>query len=98
MPSLGLAAILFIPAALGKFIDVAAPALRIVKRPVAILLGLRMIPRAEIAMVIAYQCHQLGDDIVPDNVFSAMVLVAIITSIVAPLMLRSLLVGQPNGQ
>ena len=57
-----------------------------------------MIPRAEIAMVIAYQCHQLGDDIVPDNVFSAMVLVAIITSIVAPLMLRSMLVGQPNGQ
>ena len=51
-----------------------------------------MIPRAEIAMVIVYQCHQLGDDIVPDNVFAAVVLVAVMTSIVASLMLRTLLV------
>lgn len=93
-PSLGLVGILFVPAVLGKFLGVAAPALRIVRRPEAVLLGLSMIPRAEIAMVIAYQCHQLGEDIVPDNVFSAMVLVAIITSVIAPLILRSLLAKQ----
>jgi Kef-type K+ transport system membrane component KefB len=94
VPSLGLAAILFIPAALGKFIGVAAPALRIVKRPDAILLGLSMIPRAEIAMIVVYQCREFSDDIVPENVFAAMVLVVVMTSIIAPLILRSLLVKQ----
>ncbi len=91
-PSFGLAAMLFIPAVLGKFVGVAGPALRIVGKTDAVLLGISMIPRAEIAMVIVYQCHQLGDDIVPDNVFAAVVLVAVMTSIVASLMLRTLLV------
>ena len=90
--SLGIATILFIPAVLGKFLGVAIPALRIVKKRNAVLLGLSMIPRAEIAMVIVYQCHQLGDDIISDNVFAAVVLVAVMTSIAASLILRSLLV------
>ena len=74
-PSLGLAAILFIPAVLGKFLGVAAPALRVVKKTDAVLLGISMIPRAEISMVILYQCYQLDVNIVPDNVFTAMVFV-----------------------
>ena len=90
--SLGIATILFIPAVLGKLLGVAIPALRIVKKRNAVLLGLSMIPRAEIAMVIVYQCHQLGDDIISDNVFAAVVLVAVMTSIAASLILRSLLV------
>ena len=94
VPSLGLAAILFIPAALGKFLGVAAPALRILKRPDAVLLGLSMIPRAEIAMVVVYQCREFSDDIVSENVFAAMVLVVVMTSIIAPLILHSLLVKQ----
>lgn len=94
-PSLGLAGALFIPAAMGKFIGVAAPALAIVRRLDAVLLGVSMIPRAEITMVIVYQCRQLGDDIVPNNVFAAIVLVAVITSVFAPLVLRSMLVKQP---
>jgi Kef-type K+ transport system membrane component KefB len=93
-PSLGLAAILFVPAVLAKFIGVAGPALRIVKRPDAVLLGLSMIPRAEIAMVVVYQCRQLGDDIVTETVFGAMVVVSVMTSILAPLILRSMLVRQ----
>ena len=94
-PSIGLACILFIPAALGKFLGVAAPALRIVKKADAVLLGLSMIPRAEIAMVIVYHCRQFGDNIVPDNVYAAMVLLAVMTSIFAPLVLRFLLIKQP---
>ena len=88
MPSLGIAVILLIPAMLGKFVGVAAPALRIMKKYDATLLGISMIPRAEIAMVIMYQCHLLGDEVVPDEIFSAMVIVAVITSIFAPLVLR----------
>ena len=92
--SFGLAAMLFIPAVLGKFLGVSVPALRIVKKTDAILLGISMIPRAEIAMVIVYQCHQLGGDIISNNVFSAVVLVAVMTSIAASLILRNLLVRQ----
>ena len=92
--SFGLAAILFVPAVLGKFLGVAIPALRIVKQRNAILLGLSMIPRAEIAMVIVYQCHQLGGGIVSDNIFGAVVLMSVMTSIAASLVLRSLLAKQ----
>lgn len=88
IPSLGMVLILLIPAMLGKFIGVAAPALRIMKKYDAALLGISMIPRAEIAMVIMYQCHLLGDEVVPDEIFAAMVIVAVITSIFAPLVLR----------
>lgn len=97
-PSLGLAGILFIPAVLGKFLGVAAPALRIVKSPDAVLLGLSMIPRAEIAMVVVYQCREFSDDIVPENIFAAMVLVVVMTSIIAPLILRYLLAKQAMNQ
>jgi Kef-type K+ transport system membrane component KefB len=98
VPSLGLAGILFVPAALGKFLGVAAPALRIVKRPDAVLLGLSMMPRAEIAMVVVYQCREFSDDIVPENIFAAMVLVVVMTSIIAPLTLRYLLTRQAINQ
>lgn len=89
--SIWLALILFIPAVLGKFAGVALPALRIVPKYDAVLLGISMVPRAEIAMVIVYQCHALGDDIISDGMFSAMVLVAVMTSVFAPLVLRYLL-------
>ncbi|MGF1761577.1 cation:proton antiporter [Photobacterium sagamiensis] len=93
--SLGLAAILFILATLGKFFGVAVPALLITKKYDAILLGLSMIPRAEIAMIVVFQCQQLGDNIVSNKVFATMVLVSVTTSITAPLILRSLLVKSP---
>jgi Kef-type K+ transport system membrane component KefB len=92
--SLGLAAILFVPAALGKFLGVTTPALLIMKKREAALLGLSMVPRAEIAMVIVFQCRQLGGGLVSDEVFSAMVLLSVMTSIFAPLVLRRLLAAQ----
>ena len=97
-PSLGLAAVLFLPAVLGKLLGVAGPALRIVKSHDAVLLGLSMIPRAEIAMIIVYQCRQLGGDVIPEEIFAAMVLVAVATSITAPLILRPVLLRQSRSQ
>ena len=91
--SLGLAAILLVPAVLGKLIGVILSAKRIVSKHDAVLLGLSMVPRAEIAMVIVYQCHQLSSTVVPDKIFSAMVIVAVVTSIIAPLLLRSMLMN-----
>ena len=89
--SIGMACILFVPAVLGKLIGVAAPALRVVEKRDAILLGISMVPRAEIAMIIIYQCSIFGSNIVSDEVFAAMVLMAIMTSISAPVALRLML-------
>ena len=54
----------------------------------AILLGLSMIPRAEIALVVVYQCSKLDGELVSDEVFAAMVVVSLVSSILSPLLLR----------
>jgi Kef-type K+ transport system membrane component KefB len=96
--ALGPASILLIPAALGKFLGVAAPASLIMEKRDAALLGISMVPRAEIAMVVVFQCRQLGADLVSDEVFAAMVVLAVMTSIFAPLVLRRLLVAPSQAQ
>jgi len=89
--SIGLATILFVPAALGKFLGVSTPARLLMQKRDAALLGLSMVPRAEIAMVVVFQCRQLDGGIVSDEVFAAMVVLSVMTSIFAPLALRRLL-------
>jgi hypothetical protein len=55
-----------------------------------------MIPRAEIAMVVMQRGHQLGEWAVPENVFSAMVMVSLSTCIFAPIILKFLLNRWPQ--
>jgi len=50
-----------------------------------------MIPRAEIALLIIYQCSQLGEGVVPQEVFAGMVVASLLTSVVAPPLVRILL-------
>jgi Kef-type K+ transport system membrane component KefB len=57
----------------------------------ALLLGLSMIPRAEIALVVVYQCSKLDVALVSDQVFAAMVVVSLATSVLSPLLLRQML-------
>lgn len=90
-PSIALAVVLGLVAAVAKFAGVAVPALTVLKKHDAAILGISMIPRAEIALVIVLQCRQLGENVVPDGIYSAIVLVSIITSVAAPLTLRPLL-------
>ena len=91
VPSLGLAGVLFVPAVLGKFLGVGIPAWWVVGRRDAATFGLSMVPRAEIAMVVVYQCRVLGEGVVSDRVFGAMVVMALLTSTFAPLLLRAVL-------
>lgn len=56
-----------------------------------------MIPRAGIAMVIVHRCHQAGDELIPDDICAAAVLVAVMTSIAASLILRTLLVEEQTS-
>jgi len=57
----------------------------------ALLLGVSMVPRVEINMVIMQRGLDLGDRAVPSHVFSAMVVLSMVTAIVSPIILRPLL-------
>ncbi|NET34481.1 MAG: cation:proton antiporter [Cyanothece sp. SIO1E1] len=89
--SFGLGITLLIVAILGKIIGTSGPALVTVGWSSAVLLGLSMIPRAEIAMVIMQRGQQLGDWAVSPQVFAAMTIVSATTCIMTPLLLRPLL-------
>lgn len=90
--SFNLGALLLVAAVLGKVIGVTGPAFMIMKKKDAMLLGISMIPRAEITLVIIYQCQILGENIVTDKIFNAIVWVSVMTSIIAPLILRLLFI------
>ncbi|MEJ2130711.1 MAG: cation:proton antiporter [Gammaproteobacteria bacterium] len=89
--ALGLAGVFLVVAALGKFIGVGVPTLLLMSKADAATLGVSMVPRAEIALVVADQCRRLGEAVVSHEVFAAMVLISVATSIFAPLMLRRML-------
>lgn len=95
--SIGIGIILFVTATIGKIIGVAGPALLSIQKRDALLLGISMVPRAEIALIIIYQCQQLDKNIISANIFSGMVLVVLTTSVFAPLILRPLLAQENKG-
>jgi Kef-type K+ transport system membrane component KefB len=86
-----LGVLLFLVAVLAKFIGVSGVAGLLIKKSDAVLLGISMMPRAEIALVVLYQCSKVGVDIVSEEVFAAMVFVSLASSIFAPLLLRRVL-------
>jgi Kef-type K+ transport system membrane component KefB len=57
----------------------------------SLLLGVSMIPRAEIAMVVIGHGHDAGEEVVPSSVYAGMVLVSVATCTLTPLVLRPLL-------
>lgn len=87
-PALGLGALLLVAAVIGKLVGAALPALLITGAGSALLIGLSMVPRAEIAMVIVYEARQLGTHVVPDTVYGAMTVVTLGTCVLASLLLR----------
>lgn len=89
--------VLFIAAALSKLVFTAAPALLSMGGRDALNLGVSMIPRAEIALVVVYECQAIDERIVPPEVFAGMVLVSLATSIVSPIALRRMLDGRGSS-
>jgi len=84
-------AVLIVAAMLGKFIGTVAPAYRSIGWTGSLLLGVSMIPRAEIAMVVMQHGRELGEAVVPQKAFAAMVMVSAATCIFSPLILRPML-------
>ncbi len=78
-------------AIVGKVIGTGGPALLTSKWTTALLLGVSMIPRAEITMVIMHRGLALGEWAVPKAVFSSMVLMSLTTAVVVPIFLYIML-------
>nr|WP_303903941.1 cation:proton antiporter [Thiohalomonas denitrificans] len=57
----------------------------------AVLIGISMVPRAEIAMVVMHHGKAMGPEVVPDSLYTGMVLVTAATSVLSPLALRPLI-------
>jgi len=82
---------LLFAAILGKWVGVFLTAWATTPKTGAFLLGLSMVPRAEIALVIMQRGRDLGDWAVPSRAFAAMVVVSAGTCALAPLALGPLL-------
>jgi Kef-type K+ transport system membrane component KefB len=86
---LGLA--LFVVAVAGKVVGAGGGSLVALKPRSAALLGVSMVPRAEIAMIVMQHGVLLGAWAVPGRIFSAMVLVSLLSCLLAPMAIRALL-------
>lgn len=95
LTSLEVGCVLFITAFLSKLVFTALPALLSMSRADALRLGLSMTPRAEIALVVVYECRAISDQVVSAEVFAGMVLVSIVTCTASPILLRRLLRNSP---
>ncbi len=83
--------ILLIGAVLGKIIGAGIPTFAMTGWHGSIVIGLSMVPRAEIMMVVMQHGLKLGEWAVSSQIFSAMIFVSAVTSVVTPFLLRSLL-------
>jgi Kef-type K+ transport system membrane component KefB len=90
----GMALVLLAAAVLGKLIGAGLSAWPMIGGGGALLIGLSMVPRAEVSLIIMGYGHALGAWAVPDNLLSAMVLVSLATALVTPLLLGPLLARQ----
>ena len=77
-------------AILGKIIGAGLPALLATGTAGATLIGVSMVPRAEITMIIVERGQQLGDWAVPAELYAAFVLVSAVTCLLAPVTLEVL--------
>ena len=83
----------------GKIISVALPARLSMKWAGALLLGVSMVPRAEIALIIMQRGLALGNSVIPVDVFNAMVMLTATTCLLSPFVIRILLKrGQPQDK
>ncbi len=93
---LSIGGVLLAVAVLGKIFGTATPAILPIGLTGAALLGVSMIPRAEIAMVIMQRGLNEGDWAVPVDVFSGIVVVTAVTAIGTPIVLRRMLRRWPQ--
>jgi Kef-type K+ transport system membrane component KefB len=89
--AIGIGGVLVVVAVLGKIVGAGLPALLTTGGSGALLIGVSMVPRAEIAMVIGQQARELGDWAMPPEVYSGIALVSLVTWLATPFAVRALL-------
>ena len=89
--ALNLGLVLLVAAILGKLFGAALPAVLVTSPRDSLLIGISMIPRAEIFLIIMLHGVMLGDWAVPEPLYIAAVFVSVATCILAPILLRRLL-------
>jgi Kef-type K+ transport system membrane component KefB len=89
--ALGMGAVLLVAAFVSKVVGTALPAMPGSGLRGAVVLGLSMVPRAEIATIIMQRGQTLGNWAVSPQLFAAMVFVVAVTSLATPLLVRPLL-------
>lgn len=90
--------ILLIAAVGGKILAVASASRIFRGKRASLLLGLSMVPRAEIAVIIMEKGLSLGKWAVTPTLFSAMVVISLVTTMSIPVILRVLLRRWPQGE
>lgn len=85
------ALVLLVVAVVGKMLGTLPPALALTDGTGALLLGLSLVPRAEITLIIVQRGLALGDWAVPPELFANMVLVSAATTLLVPPLVRPLL-------
>ena len=88
-------ALLFV-AVLGKVIGAGGPALLTTGWAGATLIGVSMVPRAEIAMIVVEQGRRLGDWAVTPELYASVAIISLATCIVPPAVIRWLLRRWPQ--
>ncbi|MDA8620680.1 cation:proton antiporter [Planctomycetota bacterium] len=92
LASAGIPAIALLAAAVvGKVFGAGGPALLRLPASSALVLGVSMVPRAEIGLLIVERGHRLGAWAVPDQIYAAVVAVGAATCLIAPVVLTRLL-------
>ena len=95
--ALATALVLLVAAVVGKLVGAGLPAMLMLGVRRGWLLGISMVPRAEIAMIVMLQGTRLGADYVPAELLGAMSLIVVTTSLLVPLGLGRLLPVANNG-
>ncbi|PQJ36458.1 hypothetical protein BSZ35_12025 [Salinibacter sp. 10B] len=83
--------LLLIAAVIGKVGGAYLPARPLLGSSSALVLGLSLVPRAEIALVVMQRGLELGNWAVPPSLFAQVVMISAITVVAIPLVLRPLL-------
>ncbi|MDB9541219.1 cation:proton antiporter [Anabaenopsis tanganyikae CS-531] len=94
----GLGGALLIVAVLGKIIGATVPAVFMSGWVGATLLGVSLVPRAEITLIIMQRGLSLGNWVISPQVFAAMVVVCGLTSVATPLIVHRMLEQWPQTQ
>ncbi len=91
-------AVLLVAAAVGKLLGNGGTTWMTSGRTAALLIGVSMLPRAEIALIVMQRGLDLGDWAVPSEAYAAMVAISAILALAVPIVLRRIFERHPTRQ